>query len=116
MENYAIVAEHIHQMANIDQKTRQKPNVTAEEMIAVDTKNRAEMKKIIDEHGLISQSEFGKEASYRAWLLVQHFPPEELELMKRYLQLMKENIADIDMRNIAYLEDRIALYEHLPQT
>ncbi len=116
MEKYAVIAKRILEMADLDQKTRKKPEVTEEEMFTVDRENRNEMKKIIGEYGLISISKFGKDASYMAWLLVQHFPREDVEFMKNYLKLMKDNFNDVDKRNTAYLEDRIDLYEYNPQT
>ncbi len=71
------------------------------------------MKNLIKEIGLPTISKVGKVASYNAWLLVQHSP--DLEFQKEYLKLLKENRNDINLANIAYLEDRVLMYEKKPQ-
>lgn len=116
MDDYRHIAEEILKMAEKDQKVRKDPKSTDANMIAVDNKNRNRMKDIIKEHGFISRTNFGKDASYMAWLLVQHFPPEEVEFMEKYLAMMELNKQDMDERNYAYLSDRICWYKGLPQT
>lgn len=102
-------------MAAQDQKVRSKSPFNKEEVNNVDESNREKIIKIIKRHGLITIDDFGKKASNAAWLLIQHFPREEIEFMKDYLSLMEKNLDKVNKRNYAYLYDRIKTYEKKPQ-
>src|SRR5690349_5759660 len=94
------ISQKLVDMFTIDQKLRRTEPQDWKTIIKVDNENRDTTKKIIDKYGLISISKFGKEASYAAWLLVQHFPPEDVKLMENYLKLMENDKDDIDIKNI----------------
>lgn len=108
------IANKINEMAAKDQKLRKKLEIeeskeSLRKLRKLDKENTIGVKKIVDEIGLPTISKVGKEASYNAWLLVQHSP--DLEFQKKYLRLMKENVDDINPKNIAYLTDRVLMYE-----
>ena len=70
--------------------------------------------RVVSEFGLPTISLVGEKASLFAWLLVQHSPDRKFQ--KKYLELMKmANEGDVLPKNIAYLEDRILMYENKPQ-
>lgn len=102
-------------MAEEDQKERTKETPDWDKIDAIDKNNNQEIKNIINEYGFIGIKDYGKEASYKAWLLIQHMPEEDIEFMKKYLKLMEENLDDADKINYALLTDRINVYEGIPQ-
>ncbi len=109
------VVKEILQMAEKDQQLRKSPEAKPEEISKWDKIHKVKIKKIIDKYGLISTSKFGKEASFNTWLLIQHFPESEVGYMEKYLNLMEQNIGEVDVKNYAYLTDRINLYRKIPQ-
>jgi len=109
------ISKKIIEMAKKDQEIRMSKDIDFEKMEKIDAENRKEIKSIVDEYGLVSISKFGKEASYFAWLLIQHLTTEELDFMEDYIKLMEDNKKDIDIRNYAYLKDRILVYKNKPQ-
>ena len=85
------------------------------EMEQVHLENAAELEKIIAEFGYPSVSKVGSEAADAAWLVIQHAISRP-EFMRRMLKILQKLPADeIDPRNLARLEDRIRMYEGLPQ-
>ena len=112
--------DQINDLREKDQSLRKimdmKDNPTEEEWKAIgefDAESTKVMKQIVTEIGLPTISKVGESASYSAWLVVQHSP--DLEFQKEYLRLLKENKADVNPQNIAYLEDRVLMYEGKPQ-
>ena len=75
-----------------------------------DHKNTAKLKAIIDKSGWPSISAVGKQASFSAWLLVQHADHDPAFQLKA-LRLMEPLAAkgDVSKRNYAYLYDRVHL-------
>lgn len=84
------------------------------EMEIVHRENSKKLKEIIDEIGFPTISKVGKDASDAAWLVIQHSIGESVFMKEAYL-LMKENISDIDLKNLAYLLDRIQFFQGRPQ-
>lgn len=120
---YPEIADEINLMAEHDQKIRadfySSPNETRtvkyEDIIApIDKKNTERIKQIIEMIGYPTISKVGKTASFNTWLLVQHSPDQEF--MEYCLQQMKKNKDDINPQNIAYLEDRLNMFQNKPQT
>jgi hypothetical protein len=101
------IAVEIIEMARVDQDMRLNLSPERSWDFSIDQKNTARMKEIINDIGWPTISKVGKLASYKAWLLVQHadhdpkFQAECLELLKN------TEPSDVDVRNIAYLEDRV---------
>lgn len=81
--------------------------------------NSEYIQKVFKKHGVIGIKNFGKDASLYAWIMVQHAirwnSREYLELGKSYLKQMKENLDDLNAKNIPLLEDIILISENKPQ-
>ena len=76
---------------------------------AIDRRNTAQLKKIIQTIGWPTRSKVGSDASSAAWLLAQH-ADHDVGFQEHCLNLMKqESKEEIDQVNIAYLEDRVLL-------
>lgn len=86
------------------------------EMEAVHLANARRLQEIIAEIGWPDQEQVGEDASQAAWLIVQHAISCPV-FMKSALALMMEQqeTRTIDPVNLAFLSDRIAMYENRPQ-
>lgn len=109
---YHELAHEIEELAVSDQKMREQHRIGVKKFDEeVDIKSTRRMKEIIAEIGWPTISKVGVTGSYNAWLIVQHtvrdlvFMTECLELMKSFPPI------EIDPANIAYLEDRIRVYQ-----
>jgi hypothetical protein len=116
------IADEINLMAEHDQKIRadfysspiESRKEKYEDVIApIDKKNTERIKQIIGEIGYPTISKVGKTASFNIWLLVQHSPDQNF--MADCLQLMQRDANDINPQNIAYLEDRVNMFQNKPQ-
>ena len=98
-----------------DQRMRrdaQKSNVNWNQ--SIDDENESFLKKVVVEHGWPSIPEFGYKASNAAWVIVQH--SSDTTFMEHCLSLMKAHeVGNVTLANIAYLEDRINMYNNRPQ-
>jgi hypothetical protein len=84
-------------------------------MSAVDQKNRARLKQVVDKHGWPGKSVVGKDGAHAAWLLVQH-ADGDLAFQKRCLSLMQAATkGDVEPQDIAYLTDRILVAQRKKQ-
>lgn len=113
---YPEIATEITAMYNADQDMRLKAeddnSIWDEKM---DPRNTARMKEIVEKIGWPTISKVGKKASGDAWLLVQH-ADRDVEFQKHCLELMKQEFAsEVDLKNIAYLEDRVRVNSGKPQ-
>lgn len=72
---------------------------------------------IVEEFGWPGTSLVGKEGSCAAWLVLQHAIGSP-SLQRRCLPILKEaaQAGEIDPAHVAYLEDRIRVFEGRPQT
>lgn len=85
-------------------------------MEAVHIKHAERLKAIIHEHGWPDEQIAGKDGAEAAWLIVQHAIGSP-DLQRNCLSLL-QNSADqgrVPRWHVAYLEDRIAMYEGRPQ-
>lgn len=81
----------------------------------MDYRHTARMKEIAVEIGWPTIGKVGEEGSTSAWLLAQH-ADHDPEFQKKCLALMKaEPAGEVARRNIAYLEDRVAVGGGKPQ-
>ncbi len=113
------IAQRIVEMTRIDQEMRerslQQGGVVAEEDEKIDFNNTEEMKSIVAQIGWPTISKVGKEASFDAWLLVQH-ADHDVVFQRRCLDLMSVvSPSEISIKNLAYLEDRVRVNEGRPQ-
>lgn len=119
MDDYKKYIEIILEMKEEDQEARsvyvaglQNPERYNEIVAHVDKKNESTIEEIIGTVGWPTISKVGTEASTAFWLLVQH---AKIDLKKKGLELMEKCLDDIDMKNYAYLKDRVLLMDKKPQ-
>lgn len=79
-------------------------------------RNALVVKKYFQEHGYPGIKENGKEASLQFWLLVQH-ADNDVAFQKKVLKAMKKELQsnNVNIRNYAYLYDRVKKNENKPQ-
>lgn len=87
-----------------------------EEMLNLHNKNAEILNEIIDTIGYPTIDKVGKEAAEAAWLVIQHSIGKP-DFMKKCLKLLKNVIPKnrTALRHLAYLTDRIAVFEDKPQ-
>lgn len=87
-----------------------------EEMKDLHNKNAKILNDIIDSIGYPTIDKVGKEANEAAWLVIQH-SIEQPEFMKKSAELLKRAVREnkADLKSLAYLTDRIAVFEGKPQ-
>ncbi|HMO39952.1 MAG TPA: hypothetical protein PKC76_09640 [Saprospiraceae bacterium] len=121
--NYKDVAERIIELKKSDLKFREKLIENGKlgegynkEMAKIHNKNAKILNEIIDEIGYPTVEKVGKEASEAAWLIIQH-SIEQPEFMKKCAELLEIAVREnkVDSINLAYLTDRIAVFEGKPQ-
>jgi hypothetical protein len=117
---YALIAEEINEIYVKDQEMRKRALenngiIDGDEFETVDQRNTERMKEIVERIGWPTISKVGEDVSNDAWLIVQH-ADHDVEFQKQCLTLMKAaEKGDVSLRNIAYLEDRVAVNEKRPQ-
>lgn len=84
------------------------------QMKAVHQKNSLILRDIIKQIGYPTISKVGEKASGAAWLIIQHAISEPDFMINSY-NLMLNHQNDILPENIAYLYDRIQVYQSKPQ-
>lgn len=86
------------------------------EMEQLHIANSIALNEIIDSIGYPTIDKVGKEASEAAWLVIQHSISQP-HFMKKCRDLLEEavNENNADPVNLAYLSDRIAVFEEKPQ-
>jgi len=87
-----------------------------QEMEQLHINNAIILNKIIDEIGYPSNDKVGREASEAAWLVIQHSIGRP-DFMKKCVKLLEQvvNEGNGNPINLAYLSDRIAVFECKPQ-
>ena len=115
-ESYQAIADEIITMSEVDQAMREQAMHKSEMWDeSIDVKNTQRMKEIVVEIGWPTISKVGEQASFMAWLLVQHADLDN-EFQQSCLALMKAQPADeVKKQNIAYLEDRVRVGQGQPQ-
>lgn len=86
------------------------------EMEQVHNDHADELERIMAEHGWPTRALVGDEASNAAWLIVQHAIGKP-GFQKSCLEILKREVANgtVDAKGVAYLEDRILVFEGKPQ-
>lgn len=87
-----------------------------EEMNKLHNSNAKILDEIIDTIGYPTTDKVGKEASEATWLVIQHSIGQP-EFMKKCMNLLKVAVGENKANpiNLAYLADRIAVFEGKPQ-
>jgi hypothetical protein len=121
--DYKSIAERIINLRNTDLEFRdrlvqkgQLGDGYNEEMEELHNRNAKILNDIIDTIGYPTIDKVGKEASEAAWLVIQHSIGQP-GIMKKCKQLLERAVREnkADPRNLAYLTDRIAVFEGKPQ-
>ncbi len=104
-------------MSADDQRVRANPKMSRQEigeMLRVDKAHETRMRAIIAGHGWPVMSLVGADGSQMAWLIVQHC---SLEFEEECLPLLEHAVAagEASGKNLAYLQDRMLMYQDKPQ-
>jgi len=117
--NYEIIAEQIIKLKKADLKLRDRliqegklGETYNEEMADLHVKNAEVLSALIDEIGYPTVDKVGKEASEAAWLVIQHSIGSP-DFMRKGLRLLEIAVEEgkANPKNLAYLSDRIAVFE-----
>jgi uncharacterized protein DUF6624 len=84
-------------------------------MIEADAQNTMWLDEIINQYGWPTNSLVGEDAAKAAWLIVQHSPA--IQFQRKCLSLLEAAVRqnEADKVNLAYLTDRIRIFEGKPQ-
>ncbi len=87
-----------------------------QEMEALHNNNAKELSLIMEKIGFPTSDKVGEEASNAAWLIIQHSigQPDFMKKSARLLEIAV-NEKKADPKSLAYLTDRIAVFEGKPQ-
>lgn len=116
---YKSIAEKIVDLKNADLALREKliqsrqlSNGYNEEMKELHNRNAKILSDIIDIIGYPTIDKVGKEANEATWLIIQHSIGQP-EFMKKCAKLLEEAVSEnkADPKSLAYLTDRIAVFE-----
>jgi hypothetical protein len=108
------VQEELKEMATEDQGLRNAPTVSAAAMTAMTAKHRPEIERIHKDYGWPTQSQFGEEAAFAFWLLVQHQEPDVQRAWLPELASLAEQ-GEASRQNYALLFDRVQKGLGMPQ-
>jgi hypothetical protein len=121
--NYEEVANKIIRLKSEDLEFREKLILSGqlgegynEEMANLHNRNTENLNEIIDKIGYPTVDKVGKEASEAAWLIIQHSIGQP-DFMKKSAELLRVAVNEnkADPKGLAYLTDRIAVFEGKPQ-
>lgn len=121
--DYKIIAKEIIELQNADLELRNKLIQTGQlsegynkEMEALHNKNAEILNNIIDKIGYPTVEKVGKEANEAAWLVIQHSIGKP-DFMKKCAVLLEKMVAEnqSNPKQLAYLTDRIAVFQEQPQ-
>lgn len=121
--DYKSIAEKIIDLKNADLALREKliqsrqlSDGYNEEMKELHNRNAKILSDIIDIIGYPTIDKVGKEANEAAWLIIQHSIGQP-EIMKKCAKLLEEAVSEnkADPKSLAYLTDRIAVFEDKEQ-
>jgi hypothetical protein len=120
---YNEIAETIIGLKKTDLELRKKlilwgqlSNGYNEEMKELHNRNAKILSDIIDKIGYPTKNKIGEEASEAAWLVIQHSIGQP-EFMKKCMNLLEVAVSENEAnpKKLAYLTDRIAVFEGKPQ-
>jgi hypothetical protein len=117
--NYKSIAKNIIDLKNADLALREKLIQSRqlskgynEEMKGLHNRNAKMLSDIIDKIGYPTIDKVGEEANEAAWLVIQHSIGQP-EFMKKCAKLLEKAVNEnkADPKSLAYLTDRIAVFE-----
>lgn len=121
--DYKNISKKIIELKNADFALRQKLIKSGQlgsgynnEMKELHNRNAKILSDIIDKIGYPTREKVGKEANEATWLIIQHSIGQP-KLMKNSAELLKIAVREgkEDPKCLAYLTDRIAVFESKPQ-
>ncbi len=121
--DYSKIAKEIIELQNADLELRDKLIQSGQlfdgynkEMEALHNKNAEILDSIIDKIGYPTIEKVGKEANEAAWLVIQHSIGQP-EFMRKCAALLEKAVAEnqAEAKQLAYLTDRIAVFEDRAQ-
>jgi hypothetical protein len=121
--DFKSIAEKIIELKNSDLTLRNKLLQSGqlsegynEQMKELHNDNALVLNDIINIIGYPTIDKVGKEANEAAWLVIQH-SIEQPSFMKKCAKLLEKEVSEskADPRSLAYLKDRIAVFEGKPQ-
>jgi hypothetical protein len=121
--DYKSIAENIIELKNADLALREKliqsgqlSNGYNEEMKELHNRNAKKLSDIIDTIGYPTIEKVGKEANEASWLIIQHSIGQP-EFMRKCAELLESVVRENKayLKSLAYLTDRIAVFEEKPQ-
>lgn len=121
--SYKEIANQIISLKNADLELRQELTKSGklglgynEDMAALHNQNATILNDIIDKIGYPTMDKVGEEASEAAWLIIQHSIGRP-KFMKKCAKLLESAVVEekANPQNLAYLADRIAIFEGNPQ-
>lgn len=121
--NYEEIAEKIIELKNDDLEFRDKLIQSGqlgegydEEMANLHNRNAKIFNEIIDTIGYPTIDKVGKEANEATWVVIQHSIGQP-NFMRKYVKLLETAVREnkTNAKNLAYLTDRVAVFEGKPQ-
>ncbi|MBQ4822775.1 DUF6624 domain-containing protein [Aquimarina sp. MMG016] len=121
--NYREFADKIIELKNTDLEFREKLIESGKldegynkEMAEIHNRNAKTLNEIINKIGYPTVDKVGKEASEATWLIIQHSIGQP-NFMKKCVKLLEIAVHQnkANSKNLAYLTDRIAVFENKPQ-
>ncbi|MGB3590515.1 MAG: DUF6624 domain-containing protein [Nonlabens sp.] len=121
--NYKVIAKRIVELKNADLELRNKliqngqlENGYDQEMEKLHNRNARILNGIIDEIGYPTIDKVGKEANDATWLIIQHSIGQP-DFMKKCAKLLEMAVNEhrANPLNLAYLSDRIAVFQNRKQ-
>ncbi|QOD59742.1 hypothetical protein H9I45_10300 [Polaribacter haliotis] len=121
--NYNEIAEKIIELKNADLEFREKLIESGKlgegynkEMAKIHNKNAKTLNEIINKIGYPTLDKVGKDANEAAWLIIQHSIGQP-KFMKKSAEMLKKAVQEnkADPISLAYLADRISVFEDKPQ-
>lgn len=121
--DYSEIAKEIIALQNADLELRTKLLKAGQmndgynpEMEAMHNRNAERLDKIIDQIGYPTIDKVGKEANEATWLVIQHSIGKP-EFMRKCAILLEKAVSEnnANPKQLAYLTDRIAVFEGRPQ-
>ncbi len=121
--DYSKIAKEIVELQNADLELRDKLIQNGKlfdgynkEMEALHNRHAEILDNIIEKHGFPTVENVGKKANDAAWLVIQHSISKP-EFMKKCAVLLEKAVAEnqADAKQLAYLTDRIAIFEDRAQ-
>ncbi len=122
---HKIIAQKIIDLKNADLALREKLAQNGKlgkgydaEMEKLHNQNAFMLDEIMEEIGYPTIEKVGKEAHEATWLIIQHAIAKP-DFMKKCAKLLENAVVDdknkASAKNLAYLNDRIAVFENKPQ-